>query len=191
MPLLVKFPSLAAVAAAVVVFFIFLPVWSCPTKNCFAFLSTPSSRLSLSTNSHLCFRAGLAPINGADKGDLFGVRVDSINNISWSKRKVGPEVYVTELGTLESATAPLADCPHAVLSDTTQWRSDESNSEALFFPSTNQLFISEPNQGGKSSRYSSWGCPSWWVVTPLCSCKTGLQRFPWWLVNKLLQTCLQ
>lgn len=48
----------------------------------------------------------LAQAAAVIKQALFAVYVDSINNISWSKRKVGPMVYVTELGTLESATAP-------------------------------------------------------------------------------------
>lgn len=44
------------------------------------------------------------------------INVDNTNNTRWLEQKAGPMVYVSETGTLESATAPLADCPRAVLS---------------------------------------------------------------------------
>lgn len=77
-------------------------------------LSAAPSRLGLATCTSSAPVTYFGTRSGTDKQTVFSVYVDSVNNISWSKRKVGPVVYVTELGTLESATAPLADCPHAV-----------------------------------------------------------------------------
>lgn len=75
-------------------------------------LSAAPSRRDLSTYVYfLRFATGCGTTSGADKRGLFGVYVDSINIISWSKQEVGPVVYVTELGTLESATAPYQTVP--------------------------------------------------------------------------------
>lgn len=99
----ITFPLLAA--AAVVVFFFCQS--SVRYQNCVAFLSAAPSRRDLSVYiSFLRFVADFGTSSGADLQVLFAVFVDSINNISWFKRKVGPMVYITELGTLESATAP-------------------------------------------------------------------------------------
>lgn len=92
----------------------FLTSQACPTKTAspFFFLSAAPSRLDLA--ARICF---LRPVTdfgtpcGFDNPGLFAVYVDSIIIISWSKRKVGPVVYVTELGTLESATAPWQTVP--------------------------------------------------------------------------------
>lgn len=78
--------------------------------------AAPSRRVRLSTCTSSAPVTYSGTRSGTDKQAVFSVFVDSINNISWSKRKVGPVVYVTELGTLESATAPLAACPHAASS---------------------------------------------------------------------------
>lgn len=59
-----------------------------------------------------CFLRFVADLGTrADRRGLFNVYVDSINSISWSKRKVVPMLYVTGLGTLESATAPWQTVP--------------------------------------------------------------------------------
>lgn len=91
----------------------FLTSQACPTKTASPFfLSAAPSRLDLA--ARICF---LRPVTdfgtpcGFDNPGLFAVYVDSIIIISWSKRKVGPVVYVTELGTLESATAPWQTVP--------------------------------------------------------------------------------
>lgn len=91
----------------------FLTSQACPTKTASPFfLSAAPSRLDLAAG--ICF---LRPVTdfgtpcGFDNPGLFAVYVDSIIIISWSKRKVGPVVYVTELGTLESATAPWQTVP--------------------------------------------------------------------------------
>lgn len=88
---------------------------ACPTKTASPFVGGAVQTGIACPN--ICFLRVVNDFTSSfDKSDLFAVYVYSINNISWSKRKVGPMVYVTELGTLESATAPLADCPHAVCS---------------------------------------------------------------------------
>lgn len=93
--------------------------------------------------------------------------VDSVNNICWSKRKVGPLLYVTEQGTLESATAPLADCPHAVfmtgLDTMMDKNTDNIRGESGALPQT-----SEDTQ--ELHILGSFACMSGWVGTPVCSC---------------------
>lgn len=83
------------------------PQSSVPFQKLRRLLSAAPSRRGLSVYMYfLRVAADFGTSSGADKPGLFAVYVDSINNISWSKRKVGPMLYVTELGTLESATAP-------------------------------------------------------------------------------------
>lgn len=90
----------------------FLPVkLALPKKKLRRLLSAAPSRRDLSAYVYfLRFATQCGTSSGAVKRGLFAVYVDCINIISWSKREVGPMLYVTELGTLESATAPLADC---------------------------------------------------------------------------------
>lgn len=81
-----------------------------------------------------CFLRFVADLGTrADRRGLFNVYVDSINSLSWSKRKVGPMLYVTELGTLESATAPWQTVPVLwVLSDWTMTLVNTNNRLFLY-----------------------------------------------------------
>lgn len=101
-----------------------------------------------------------------DKQALFSVYVDSINNISWSKRKVGPVVYVTELGTLESATAPLADCPHAVI--VSDWRI-KNNTHSDHFTAWMSAFFTRSIRHIEQCIPQGFGCMSTWVGVVVCS----------------------
>lgn len=83
---------------------VFLPVKRAPPKLRRLLSAAPSGRDSSVYVYFHGFDFGTSC--GAHKQGTFSVCVDGINNISWSKRKVGPMLYVTELGTLESATAP-------------------------------------------------------------------------------------
>lgn len=73
---------------------------ACPTKTASPFVGVQTGCV--------CLRQPFNPVAGfgADKRGTYLPSVDRINSISWCKRKVGPGVYVTEQGTLESATAP-------------------------------------------------------------------------------------